>query len=60
MLRPMKMTTFARVASATTFSGALTLAALMADAEARFTNHGVETAWLACAIGNERAARNAR
>jgi GNAT superfamily N-acetyltransferase len=32
-------------------------AALIADAEARFTEHGVETAWLACAIGNERAAR---
>jgi GNAT superfamily N-acetyltransferase len=32
-------------------------AALMADAEARFTASGVETAWLACAIGNERAAR---
>lgn len=32
-------------------------AALVADAEARFTASGVETAWLACAIGNERAAR---
>ncbi len=32
-------------------------AALMADAEARLTRSGVETAWLACAIGNERAAR---
>jgi ribosomal protein S18 acetylase RimI-like enzyme len=31
--------------------------ALMADAEARFMESGVETAWLACAIGNERAAR---
>jgi GNAT superfamily N-acetyltransferase len=31
--------------------------ALMADAEARLCQRGVETAWLACAIGNERAAR---
>jgi ribosomal protein S18 acetylase RimI-like enzyme len=32
-------------------------AALMADAEAQFADHGVETAWLACAVGNDRAAR---
>ncbi len=32
-------------------------AALMADAEARLADGGVEIAWLACAIGNERAAR---
>lgn len=32
-------------------------AALVADAEARLARNGVETAWLACAIGNERAAR---
>ncbi len=32
-------------------------AALMRDAEARLAAAGVETAWLACAIGNERAAR---
>jgi ribosomal protein S18 acetylase RimI-like enzyme len=32
-------------------------AALIADAEARLSANGVETAWLACAIGNERAAR---
>jgi len=32
-------------------------AALLADAEARLTAMGVATAWLACAIGNERAAR---
>lgn len=32
-------------------------AALMADAEARLAESGVEIAWLACAIGNERAAR---
>jgi len=32
-------------------------AALTADAEARLSKSGVKTAWLACAIGNERAAR---
>jgi GNAT superfamily N-acetyltransferase len=32
-------------------------AALMADAEKRFARSGVRTAWLACAIGNDRAAR---
>ena len=32
-------------------------AALIADAEARLAGRGVETAWLACAIGNDRAAR---
>jgi GNAT superfamily N-acetyltransferase len=32
-------------------------AALIADAEARLADAGVETAWLACAIGNDRAAR---
>lgn len=32
-------------------------AALMGDAEARLAESGVETAWLACAVGNERAAR---
>ena len=32
-------------------------AALIADAEARLSENGVETAWLACAIGNERAAK---
>ena len=32
-------------------------AALIADGEARLAESGVETAWLACAIGNERAAR---
>jgi ribosomal protein S18 acetylase RimI-like enzyme len=31
--------------------------ALLADAEARLAESGIETAWLACAIGNERAAR---
>jgi GNAT superfamily N-acetyltransferase len=30
---------------------------LMADAEAQLSAQGVETAWLACAIGNLRAAR---
>lgn len=32
-------------------------AALLADAEARLAGAGVERAWLACAIGNERAAK---
>jgi GNAT superfamily N-acetyltransferase len=32
-------------------------AALIADAEERLSAKGVGTAWLACAIGNERAAR---
>ena len=32
-------------------------AALMADAEARLGMSGVHSAWLACAIGNDRAAR---
>lgn len=32
-------------------------ALLVADAEARLAERGVRTAWLACAIGNERAAR---
>jgi len=32
-------------------------AALIADAEARLASAGFETAWLACAIGNDRAAR---
>lgn len=32
-------------------------AALVADAETRMAAAGVDTAWLACAIGNDRAAR---
>ena len=32
-------------------------AALIADAEQQLADAGVEVAWLACAIGNERAAR---
>lgn len=32
-------------------------AALLADAEARLAAAGFDTAWLACAIGNDRAAR---
>jgi GNAT superfamily N-acetyltransferase len=32
-------------------------AALIADAEARLAGRGVGTAWLACAVGNDRAAR---
>jgi ribosomal protein S18 acetylase RimI-like enzyme len=31
--------------------------ALMADAEARLAARGIATAWLSCAIGNDRAAR---
>jgi ribosomal protein S18 acetylase RimI-like enzyme len=37
--------------------GAGAAAVLIADAEARLTERGVETAWLACAVGNDRAAR---
>jgi GNAT superfamily N-acetyltransferase len=37
--------------------GAGVAAALIADAEARLAARGVKTAWLACAIGNDRAAR---
>src|SRR5262245_62170866 len=37
--------------------GAGVAAALIADAEARFAESDVKKAWLACAIGNERAAR---
>jgi ribosomal protein S18 acetylase RimI-like enzyme len=37
--------------------GAGVAAALTADAEERLRSGGVETAWLACAIGNDRAAR---
>jgi GNAT superfamily N-acetyltransferase len=37
--------------------GAGIAAALMADAETQLSARGVETAWLACAIGNARAAR---
>jgi ribosomal protein S18 acetylase RimI-like enzyme len=32
-------------------------AALIADGEARLAAHGIATAWLACAVGNDRAAR---
>ena len=32
-------------------------AALLADALARLRENGVEAAWLACAIGNDRAVR---
>lgn len=37
--------------------GAGVAADLLADAEECFSTLGVETAWLACAIGNDRAAR---
>jgi ribosomal protein S18 acetylase RimI-like enzyme len=43
------------VSAHTRGSGAAT--ALIADAEARLAERHVETAWLACAIGNDRAAR---
>jgi len=32
-------------------------AALMADAEAQLSDRGIATAWLACAVGNSRAAK---
>jgi len=37
--------------------GAGVAASLLADAEERLAALGVKTAWLACAIGNERAAK---
>lgn len=37
--------------------GAGVAAALLADGERRLSDSGVETAWLACAIGNDRAAK---
>lgn len=43
------------VASKARGSGAA--AALIADAERRLAECGVETAWLTCAVGNDRAAR---
>jgi GNAT superfamily N-acetyltransferase len=43
------------VAAAARGTGAA--AALVADAEERLRAHGVKTAWLACALGNDRAAR---
>lgn len=39
------------------YRGSGIAAALIADAEAGLSKSGVQTAWLACAIGNERAAR---
>jgi GNAT superfamily N-acetyltransferase len=42
---------------AATARGSGVAAVLMADAEARLGESGVHTAWLACAIGNDRAAR---
>ena len=43
------------VSAASRGSGAAV--ALISDAESRMRTAGVETAWLACAVGNERAAR---
>ena len=40
-----------------TARGSGVAAALVADAENRLARSGVGTAWLSCAIGNERAAR---
>jgi len=40
-----------------TARGSGVASALMADAEQRLAARGVSDAWLACAIGNERAAR---
>jgi GNAT superfamily N-acetyltransferase len=40
-----------------TARGSGVAAALITDAEAQIANNGFETAWLACAIGNDRAAR---
>jgi GNAT superfamily N-acetyltransferase len=37
--------------------GAGVAAALISDAEVRLARRGVETIWLACALGNHRAAR---
>ena len=42
---------------ATEARGAGVAAALVADAERTLAARGVRTAWLACAIGNHRAAR---
>jgi len=42
---------------ATRARGAGVAAALMADAERRLAKSGAAVAWLACAIGNDRAAR---
>jgi ribosomal protein S18 acetylase RimI-like enzyme len=42
---------------AATARGTGAAAALIDDAEARLARSGIETAWLACAIGNDRAAR---
>ena len=42
---------------ATRGQGSGAASALLADAETRLQTNGVKTAWLACAIGNNRAAR---
>ena len=39
------------------FRGSGIAAALIDDAEARLSEHGISAAWLACAVGNNRAAR---
>jgi GNAT superfamily N-acetyltransferase len=42
---------------AASFRGSDTAAALMADAETVLAQRGILTAWLACSVGNNRAAR---
>ena len=39
------------------FRGSGVAATLIADAEAVLSKRGIQTAWLACAVGNNRAAR---
>jgi GNAT superfamily N-acetyltransferase len=39
------------------FRGSGTAAALISDAETQLAQRGLQTAWLACAVGNNRAAR---
>jgi ribosomal protein S18 acetylase RimI-like enzyme len=39
-----------------TSRGSGVASALLVDAEQRLSSHGISTAWLACAIGNDRAA----
>ena len=39
------------------YRGSGTAAALIADAETQMAKRGIRAAWLACAVGNDRAAR---
>jgi len=54
MLRGAELYQFYLSASA---RGSGAAAVMMADAEARLAERGIPVAWLACAIGNDRAAR---